>query len=188
MDNLEQNTGSVETTETETEEKQGRFYTEEEIQMLEQKAGDKRISQYQKTMERKQKESEKLRNMSAEDKREYELQQRENAIAEKEIEIARAANTAEGLAILADKKLDSKLIELVLHDDAEVMYSRIKLLEKAFKASVKLEVESRLGSKEPKISFSNNINHSDFTKMDYAKRLALKKSDPELYKSLQQER
>ena len=64
------------------ENKAGKFYTPEEIAMIEQKAGDKRINQYQKTLEKRNREAEKLNKMSDDERYAYELEQREKAIEE----------------------------------------------------------------------------------------------------------
>lgn len=166
MEDLQTNV-ETSTEEVATEEKNGKFYTEEEIALIEQKAGDKRVSQYQKTMEKKQREADKLRSMSEDDKREYNLSQREQAIAAKEAELAMLENKSEGLAILSDKGLDSKLIDFVISEDAEVMYDNIKKIERLFKASVKAEVEKRLGSGAPlkNVTADDSLTREAFNKM-----------------------
>ena len=49
------------------------------------------------------------------------------------------------------------LVDFVVAEDAETMNSNIRLLEKAFKDSVKREVEKRLGSSAPKKLISSLI-------------------------------
>ena len=66
------------------------------------------------------------------------------------------------------------------------MKSNIDKLEKAFKASVKAEVEKRLNSSSPKRNLSNdgNITKEQFKKMNIKQQADLYKNNPELYKQL----
>ena len=176
-------------TEVETEENkepQGKFYTDEEIERLKNQEADRRITQYQKTLERKKREADKLRNMSEEDKRNYELDLREQQIEAKEKEIALLENKSAGISVLAEKGLDSKLIDFVIDEDGEKMYENIKTIEKLFKASVKAEVEKRLGSSAPKRNLENSdsITKADFNKMSLSEQQRLYRESPEIYKSL----
>lgn len=161
--------------------------TQAELDALIQKSGDKRVSQALKTAERKQREAEKLRGMNADDQREYNLSQREAAIAAKEVELARLENKSEGISILAEKGLDAKLIDFVLSDDAEEMYDKIKALDKAFKLSVKNEVEKRLASKVPTQSLPgelSSVTKEQFKKMNMLELTRLKNEQPELFEQL----
>lgn len=143
--------------------------TQAELDAMIQKFSDKRVSQAMKTVEKKQRESEKLHNMNADDRREYDLSQREQAIIEKEAELARLENKSEGLSILAEKGLHAGLIDFVLSDDADEMYSNIKTLDKLFKASVKAEVEKRLSSKTPtqSLPLEKSMTKEEFNKLSY---------------------
>jgi len=125
--------------------------------------------------------------MNADDQREYNLSQREAAIAAKEVELARLENKSEGISILAEKGLDAKLIDFVLSDDAEEMYDKIKALDKAFKLSVKNEVEKRLASKVPTQSLPSELSgvtKEQFKKMSMNEKTRLKEEQPELWDSL----
>ena len=179
-------TGATEEVATEETEQKGKYYTDEEIALIEQRAGDKRITQFQKTLEKKQREAEKLRNMNEEDKKNYELEQRELAIEEKEKQLAILENKQEGLSILLEKGLDPKLIDFVLVEDAEEMYKKIGSLEKAMKASVKAEVEKRIGGSSPKKAEvdSNNLTKDQFNKLSLAELQQLKNENPELYQEM----
>lgn len=129
-------------------------YTQEEVDALLQREGDRRVSDALKKAERKTaervKEAQKLAQMNEQDKFVYELEQREKAIAEKEKALALAENKNEASKILAEKGLSLSLVDFVVAEDAETMSANISLLDKAFKASVKAEVEKRLGSSAPK--------------------------------------
>lgn len=168
------------------EQQSGRFYTDEEIAMLEQKAGDKRITQYQKTLVKKEREAAKLSKMSEEDKRNYELDKREQELEEKEriIALYEMKNTAS--KILAEKGISLSLVDFVVNEDGETTNANINLLEKAFKESVKQEVEKRLASKVPtkSLPLTNEITKDDFRKMSVVDLMRLKEEQPELYAEL----
>lgn len=162
-------------------------YSQEEVDKLIQQEADRRVTQALKKQAEKNaekvKEAQKLSQMSAEQKYEYELAQREAAIAEKERQLTLAENRNAASKVLADKGLDLALVDLVVADEADVMNERIQLLDKAFKKSVKAEVEKRLASKSPQSTLDANKTYSkeDFKKMTLSQMQELFKSQPELF-------
>ena len=134
----------------------------------------------------KMKESEKLAKMNETEKLRYELEQREKAIEEKERALALAQNKNEASKILAEKGLSLSLIDFVVAEDAETMNANINLLDKAFKASVKAEVEKRLGSSSPKKNLppDEQITKEQAMKMGVIERQKLYNDNPELYATL----
>lgn len=190
--NTTNESGAENTTATEntnTNDTQKTTFTIEEVQKMIQSETDKRVTQALKTAElknnKKIKEAEKLATMSATEKYEYELQQREQAIADKERELTLAENKAAAASILADKGISATLVDLVVTDDADTMHENIDKLDKAFKASVKAEVEKRLASNSPKSSISDNtITKESFSKMSLKDAQNLYQNNPELYKKL----
>ena len=76
-----QNTG-VDTTDTSTTGTETKTYTQEEVDALLQREGDKRVTEALKTAERKNankiREAQKLAQMDSQQKYEYELEQRES--------------------------------------------------------------------------------------------------------------
>lgn len=165
-------------------------YTKEEVEALLQKESDRRVTEALKKQERKNaeklKESEKLARMNESEKYEYQLEQREKAIAEKERQLALAENKNEASKILAEKGLSLQLVDFVVAEDAEEMDNRIKLLDKAFKASVKAEVEKRLSSTTPKKALEDEgaLTKETFKKMTMKEQQELYDSNPELFKQL----
>lgn len=178
-------------TETESQGQEVKTYTQEEVDAMIQSAADKRVASALKKAEKKNqdkiREAEKLANMNAQEKYEYELQQREAAIAEKERELLMAENKNEASKILADKGLSLALVDFVVAEDADEMNTRIRLLDTEFKKSVKAEVEKRLGSKTPEKS---EIDTSAITKeqfkniKDATVLMKIKKEQPELWAQL----
>jgi len=163
-------------------------YTEEEVQALLQKEGDRRVTEALKKAERKQmdkaKEAEKLARMNATEKYEYELEQREKAIAEKERALTLAENKNEASKILAEKDIDLSLVDFVVAEDADTMNENIKKLDKAIKASVAKRLAGKSPTKAPEQN--EGLTKDAFRKMSLAEQNRLFVSDPELYKKLTQ--
>lgn len=178
------------TKETQVEDTQPKTYTQEEVDALLQQEGDRRVSAALKKAEKrnqeKVREAEKLAKMNEAEKYEYQLQQRELAIQEKEKQIALAENKAEASKILAEKGLSVSLVDFIIAEDAETMNNNIQLLEKAFKMSVRAEVERRLSSNTPKKNLmpEDSLTVADFNKMSAAKQQELYNTDPALYRKL----
>lgn len=185
---MEQENTNVETQNEGQEEV--KTYTQEEVNALLQQEGDRRVTMALKKEAEKNKaklkEAEKLARMNEQEKYEYELQQREQAILEKEKALALAENKNEASKILAEKGLSLQLVDFVVAEDAETMASNINLLDQAFKASVRAEVEKRLASKTPKqnLPLNQSLTKSDLSKMSYQERVELKQNNPDVYNSL----
>ena len=185
-----QNTGVDTTTDTSTTGTETKTYTQEEVNMLLQRESDRRVSEALKKAEKKNaekvKEAQKLAQMNENEKFQYELEQREKAIAEKEKALALAENKNTASQILADKGLSLSLVDFVIAEDAETMNSNIRLLEKAFKDSVKREVEKRLGSSAPKKNLPPDeaITREQAKKMSIIERQNLLNNNPELFAQL----
>ena len=185
-----QNTGVDTTTDTSTTGTETKTYTQEEVDKMLQSEVDRRITsalkKQAKSNEPKIKEAQKLAQMNESEKFQYELEQREKAIAEKEKALALAENKNEAGKILADKGLSLSLVDFVVAEDAETMNSNIRLLEKAFKDSVKREVEKRLGSSAPKKNLppDETITKEQAKKMGIRDRQQLLMNNPELYNQL----
>ena len=185
-----QNTGVDTTTDTSTTGTETKTYTQEEVDKMLQSEVDRRITsalkKQAKSNEAKIKEAQKLAQMNESEKFQYELEQREKAIEEKEKALALAENKNEASKILADKGLSLSLVDFVIAEDAETMNSNIRLLEKAFKDSVKREVEKRLGSSAPKKNLppDETITKEQAKKMGIRERQQLLMNNPELYNQL----
>ena len=185
-----QNTGVDTTTDTSTTGTETKTYTQEEVDKMLQSEVDRRITsalkKQAKSNEAKIKEAQKLAQMNESEKYQYELEQREKAIEEKEKALALAENKNIASQILADKGLSLSLVDFVIAEDAETMNSNIRLLEKAFKDSVKREVEKRLGSSAPKKNLppDETITKEQAKKMGIRERQQLLMNNPELYNQL----
>ena len=151
---------------------------------------DRRVSQALATQERKYneklKESEKLARMNEQEKYSYQLEQREKAIAEKERALALAENKNEAAKVLSDRGLSLKLVDFVVAEDAATMKANIDALDKAFKASVKAEVEKRLASNSPRTNFvdSDEMTKEKFNKLSVFEQQKLLRENPDLYNTI----
>jgi len=160
---------------------------QEELEKLIAAEADRRVSlaqsRWKKDSEKQVSEATKLAKMSEEQKYEFQIKQREDAIAAKERELAVSANKVECLKIMAEKKLPAELVDYVVSEDAEEMSNRIKLLERVINRAVADEVKSRLGNNVPKTgSMSASITLEQFRKMSLAEQAKLAATNPELYK------
>lgn len=177
-------TTTQETTDAQEQKAQeeARTYTEQEMQA----EIDRRVTQAMLKAQRKAdarvKEAEKLAQMNEQQKYEYELEQREKAIAAKESELALAENKAAAATILADKGLSARLVDFVVAEDADTMNSNILLLESEFKKSVKAEVEKRLSTSTPKKNLPTDrpITKEEFRNMTLTQQAELFNTNPEL--------
>lgn len=179
------NTGAV----TETEPTEKTSYTKEEVDALLQQETDRRVTQALKKQAEKQaakmKEAEKLAQMSAEDQYRYQLEQREKALEEKERQFTLSENRSAAKDVLAAKGLDLSLVDFVVAEDAETMQNNINLLERAFKKSVKAEVEKRLAAKSPQtttVDVDKSYTAKDFATMTLQQIQELYAAQPDTFK------
>lgn len=151
-------------------ENEGLPTTKEELAALLQREADKRVSEAMEKANRKKeaaiKEAQKLAAMNEAEKFQYQLEEREKAIAAKEKSLALAENKVEASKVLSEKGLPISLVELVVADEAEVMNERIKGLEAAFTSAVKAEVENRLKGTPPKVAAATE--KPNYSKMSLA--------------------
>lgn len=163
---------------TDKKENTGLPATQEELDALLQREGDRRVSDALKKFDKKKadaiKEAERLATMSAEEKFKYELDKREAAIAEKERSLALAENKVAASQILQEKGLPIALVDLVVAESAETMNERIKGLETAFTSAVKTEVENRLKAATPKAG-AQDVKPKNYAKMSLAEISAMMK-------------
>lgn len=174
-------TGAEGTTET------AKTYTQDEVNALLQSETDKRVQQALKTQARKNeakiREAEKLAKMNEAEKYEYELEQREKAIEAKERELALSENKNEASKILSEKGISLELVDFVVAEDADTMKSNIDRLNKAFKASVKAEVERRLTTSIPKKNLGaiETVTKDTLLKMSTKELTRFKAENPDEY-------
>lgn len=192
---LNNTTGAVEQTNTTAtqaieETSTPKTYTEQEVQELLQKEGDRRVStalkKQQKQFETKIAEAEKLRGMDEAQRKEYEFNQKVAELEKKEREFNLAQNKLEASKVLANRELPIEFVDYIVADDADTMLENINVFEKAFKAAVADAVSKKLASPAPKTGSvkQTGLTREDFKKMNLAQQAELYKTNPALYKEL----
>lgn len=174
----------------ETKEAEVLTLTQEELQALLQKEGDKRVSsaqsKWEKEASKRVSEAEKLAKMDEESKAKYEFEQRVAELEAREKELTLSANRVECSRIMASKGLPEELVDFVVSEDADEMNDRIKLFERVIKDTVSKEVLSRIGDDAPKSGSGSSgaITKESFNQMSLTEQMALYERDPELYNKL----
>lgn len=95
-------------------------------------------------------EAEKLAQMNADQKAEYERTKREDELAKRESEITRRELRAQALETLAEKGLPKQLADILVYTDAESTNNSIDAVEKSFREAVEAAVNERLKGEPPR--------------------------------------
>ena len=156
--------------------------TKKELQSL----IDKRVSQALATQKKKLDEAYRLANMSAEEKREHEYNERLKALEAREAELAKKELMAELTKQLSEKNLPIESADFLLGKDADTTNQNLKAFEKMFNKAVSAQVAQRLGGNVPQASTNETgaITKEQFRKMSLAQQSQLYREDPELYRQL----
>lgn len=164
--------------------------TQAELDALLQKEGDRRVTsakgKWERNTAKQLSEAEKLGKMDEDARREYEFEQREKALEERENQIILQSNEAQCATIIAAKGLSPSLVSLVVDVDADVMNERITIIEKAIKDAVSKQVLERIGSDVPAAGSTgtDGLTKESFKKLPLAKQMELFNTDRELYDKL----
>ena len=167
-------------------------YTEQEVQEMLQKEGDRRVTaalkKQQASFEKKMSEAEKLRGMDEAQRKEYEYEQRVKEFEEREREFNITQNKLSATKVLADRGLPVEFVDYIVAEDADTMMENINTFEKAFKAAVADAVTKKIASPTPKDSSvkQTGLTKEDFKKMNLAQQAELYHTNPALYKELTQ--
>lgn len=110
--------------------------------------------------EKKLTESQKMAKMTAEQKAQYQSEQHEKELAEREANITRRELQATAKETLIERGLPAELFETLNYTDAESCSKSIDAVEKVFKASVEKAVEDRIKKSggTPKSGETNNVS------------------------------
>ena len=172
----------------ETEQKETKTFTEEDVLKLIESETNKRVSQALKTQ---QKKYEKQLSLSKLDGDERAKAEKDNRIAELEEQLAQfqiERNKSELKSVLGARGLSAEFADIIsITDDLEESQKKIDSLDKLFKAAVKAEVEKRLAANggAPRTgSTTGEITKEAFKSMSLSQQAQLYKDNPELYKRL----
>lgn len=182
----EDTTNNVETTQAPETQDTAKTYTEEEVQALLQKEGDRRVTQ---ALQKQQQKFEKQLSLSKLDDNEREKAEKDDLIAELKEELAgykMEARRSEIKNVLSTRGLSVEFADcLKITEDVAESQAVIEKFDKLFKQAVNQAVEKRLGGSTPKSSVAvEKLTQDDLHKLSYNELLALKQSDPDLYKQL----
>lgn len=164
------------------EETTPKTYTEQEVQDLLQREGDRRVSQALK----KQQEAQKLANMSQEEKNNYEYNQKLNELETREKELAKKELMMETEKQLGEKGLPQAAAAFIVAIDAETTKKNITAFEKMFNKAVESAVTAKIGTGAPASSSSNNgeVTAEQFKKMTLKQQSEIFRTNPTLYAAL----
>lgn len=191
MENMT-NTGVEEnaTTESNQNDNTEKTYTQEEVQQLLQQEADRRVTSALKKQaekfEREKAESEKLRDMNDQQRKEYEYEKKVKELEQKEREFTLVQNKLSASKVMAERGLPVSFVDYIVAEDAETMMSNINSFEIQWKAAVSDAVSARIAQPAPKGSNvqQTGLTKESFNKMTLAQQSEIYRTNPELYNQL----
>lgn len=165
-------------------------YTESEVQALLQREGDRRVSsalnKQKKEFEKQVAESEKLKTMDENQRKEYEYSQKLQELEAREREFAIAQNKLEATKVLANRELPIEFVDYIVAEDADTMMENITTFERAFKSAVADAVAKKIASPAPKNGSAKQtgMTKEEFRKLNVAQQTEIYRTNPELYNQM----
>lgn len=147
---------------------------------------NKKFAKWKSEQEAKENEAKKLAKMNADEKQKYQLDQREQELANREHVLARKELTAEAKAMLSERGLPVELVGVIDLTSAETVTDSVASIQKAWEDAVQKGVSDRMkGSAPIKTAPQNNneLTKAQFYRMTHAEKANLKQTNPELYDS-----
>ena len=153
-----------ENVDTVQEEKHERTFTRAEIgKMLSAER-----SKWEAEQEAKENEAKKLAKMNADEKQKYQLDQREQELADREKAIARKELTAEAKTMLSERGLPVELVAVVDLSNAEAVTESVASIQKTWEDAVQKGVSDRMkGSAPIKTAPANQQEVTEKWKQDF---------------------
>ena len=127
-------------------------YTDAEVDAI----IDKKFAKWKAEQEAKESEAKKLAKMNADEKKDYQLKQREQELATREAEITRKELTAEAKTMLSERDLPIELVDVVNLTDADSVSESINAIQKNWEVAVQKGVSERLKGGAPMKSAQQN--------------------------------
>lgn len=147
---------------------------------------DKKFAKWKSEQEARENEAKKLTKMNADEKQKYQLDQREQELANREKAIARKELTAEAKAMLSERGLPVELVAVVDLSNAEAVTESVASIQKTWEDAVQKGVSDRIKGSAPIKTApqdNNELTKAQFYRMSHSEKAALKQSNPELYNS-----
>ena len=157
-------------------------YTDAEVDAI----IDKKFAKWKLEQEAKENEAKKLAKMNADEKQKYQLDQREQELANREQAIVRKELTAEAKAMLSERGLPVELVGVVDLSNAEAVTESVASIQKTWEDAVQKGVSDRMKGSAPIKTApqnSNELTKAQFYRMSHAEKANLKQTNPELYDS-----
>lgn len=173
----------------ETVEDTPKTFTQSEVDELIKKRLAKQEKSFDKRMQEKLDEAEKLRAMNETQKAEYEQEKQRAYIAELEAKINRSGLEREASKMLSGGGIvvDDKILGLVVKDTAEKTQEAVESFVALVNDLADKKVGEKLKGKTPKKmedTSAGEITKEQFNKMGYQSRNELLQNNPELYHKL----
>lgn len=174
---------------SETVEDAPKTFTQSEVDELIKKRLAKQEKSFEKRMQEKLDEAEKLRAMNESQKAEYEQEKQRAYIAELEAKINRSGLEREASKMLSGGGIvvDDKILGLVVKDTAEKTQEAVESFVALVNDLADKKVGEKLKGKTPKKmedTSAGEITKEQFNKMGYQSRNELLQNNPELYHKL----
>ena len=174
---------------SETVEDAPKTFTQSEVDELIKKRLAKQEKSFDKRMQEKLDEAEKLRAMNESQKAEYEQEKQRAYIAELEAKINRSGLEREASKMLSGGGIvvDDKILGLVVKDTAEKTQEAVESFVALVNDLADKKVGEKLKGKTPKKmedTSAGEISKEQFNKMGYQSRNELLQNNPELYHKL----
>lgn len=188
----EQSVATEETEQASTQNKQEvaeKTFTQAEVDDIVQKRLSKAEKSFEKKIQERIDEAEKLRKMNAEQKAEYESKKQASRIAELEAQINRNGLEKEASKMLSEAGIiaSDEILAFVVKDDAESTQETISNFTALVNDIADKKVSEMLKGKTPKKveqSTAGVITKEQFDRMGYKDRNELLQSNPKLYAQL----
>ena len=164
-------------------------FTQSEVDELIKKRLAKQEKSFDKRMQEKLDEAEKLRQMNETQKAEYEQEKQKAYIAELEAKINRSGLEREASKMLSEGGIvaDEKILGIVVKDTAERTQEAVEGFVALVNELADKKVGEKLKGKTPKKmedTTAGEITKEQFNKMGYQSRNELLQNNPELYHKL----
>ncbi len=164
-------------------------FTQSEVDELIKKRLAKQEKSFDKRMQEKLDEAEKLRQMNETQKAEYEQEKQKAYIAELEAKINRSGLEREASKMLSEGGIvaDEKILGIVVKDTAERTQEAVESFVALVNDLADKKVGEKLKGKTPKKmedTSAGEITKEQFNKMGYQSRNELLQNNPELYHKL----
>ena len=174
---------------SETVEDAPKTFTQSEVDELIKKRLAKQEKSFDKRIQEKLDEAEKLRAMNESQKAEYEQEKQRAYIAELEAKINRSGLEREASKMLSEGGIvtDDKILGLVVKDTAEATQEAVESFVALVNDLADKKVGEKLKGKTPKKmedTSAGEITKEQFNKMGYQSRNELLRNNPELYHKL----